>query len=111
MKKPSVNFLDTLPKRAEALAWSRDENNLVTIELENKGLLNRLCQLIFLKPKKSFIHLDKLGSFIWERLDGKMSTEKLAEAISESFGEEAEPTLPRLAKYLEILHSYNFIEL
>ena len=111
MKKASVNFPDTRPKRAEALVWSRGEKSLVTIEVENKGVLNRICQFVFLKPKTSFIHLDKLGSFIWERLDGTVSAEELAAEISEAFGKEAEPALPRLIKYLEILHSYNFIEI
>jgi hypothetical protein len=36
---------------------------------------------------------------------------QIAEAVHEQFGEAAEPLHPRIVKYLQIVKSYNFIDL
>ena len=67
----NVNYLDLVPQINEGLNWNKDENGIVTLEIENTGLFNRIAQKIFKKPKISYVHLDELGSFVWLLIDGK----------------------------------------
>ena len=103
------NYLEKVPLRNKTIRWSTDGEQNVTLEIENKGVFNRIAQKLFKKPPVSYIHLDKIGSFVWPLIDGKMSIEKLAEKVDEHFGEEALPLYERLAKYFQILESYSFI--
>ena len=106
----SANYLEKIPLRKEGLPWSQDEQGRVTLDVENKGLANRLAQLILRKPKVSHIHLDALGSFVWQLIDGETTILAMGEQVEARFGDKAKPTYERLAKYFQILDSYRFIE-
>lgn len=113
MKKKNViseNYLENKPVRAD-LKWNKDQDGKVTLEIENTGFFNKIAQKFFKKPKISYVHLDEMGSFIWPMLDGDMDIIQLGEKVKEEFGEKAEPLYERLAKYIQILHSYNFIKM
>ena len=99
------------PVRSENIAWSEDENGIVTLEVENKGVFNRIFQLILKKPKVSHIHLDELGSFVWKSIDGERSVRELCELVESELGDVAHPTGERLVKFLEILKEYKFISM
>lgn len=108
--KSKENYLDRIPLRNEKISWSTNENGIVTLEIENKGLANRLAQKLLKKPKISFIHLDETGSFIWPILDGERSIFDLGKLVEERFGEASHPLYERLSQYFRILESYNFIK-
>ena len=113
MKKKNLkpeNYLEKIPLRKDGLIWSKGEDGKVTLEIENKGIFNRLAQKLFKKPKISYIHLDEMGSFVWPLMDGEMNITELAGFVDEHFGEKAHPLYERLAKYFQILDSYGFIE-
>jgi len=103
--------LERRPKRSDKLSWTADEAGIVTLAIENKGLMNRIAQKFFKKPKISYIHLDELGSFLWQRLDGTKTLLDLGKEVEEQFGDKANPLYERLAKYVQILDSYHFIVL
>ncbi len=103
------NYLERIPVRSE-LFWSADKNGIVTLDIENKGIFNRLAQKVFHRPKISHIHLDQIGSFIWPLIDGERNIRKLAGLVDECFGKKAAPLYERLAKYFQILYSYHFIQ-
>lgn len=105
----SKNYLEQIPLRHKDIEWSKDENEMVTLEIENTGLFNRIAQKVFKRPKISYIHLDEMGSFIWPKLDGTKSIIALGEDVKEHFGENAEPLYERLAQFFKILESYHFI--
>ncbi len=109
MKKE--NFLEKIPSRKEGINWTTDDKKIVTLEIENKGIFNRIAQKLFKKPKISFIHLDEMGSFIWPLLDGNSNILSIGEKVKEHFGEAAEPLYPRLSKYFGILESYGFVNI
>ena len=110
MKQQSKeNYLEKIPVRSDTFTWTCDGEGIVTLEIENKGVLNRIFQKLLKKPKISYIHLDKLGSFIWQTIDGKKDLSDIAELVEAEFGDEAHPLYERLIKYIEILKSYNFI--
>lgn len=110
-KKLPENYLEKIPARREDIGWSADDKGIVTLEIENKGVFNRIAQKLFKKPKVSYIHLDENGSFAWLQTDGEKDILKIGEAVHERFGEKAEPLYPRLAKFFQILESYSFINL
>ena len=103
------NVLDFVPVR-KIEKYSTDDSGVITLEIENKGVFNRIAQKLFKKPKITYIHLDEMGSFVWPIIDGEKNIMKIGEYVKEHFGEKAEPLYPRLAKYFEILKSYGFVE-
>ncbi len=106
----SENYLDRRPLRATHLRWSQDDKGLVTLDIDNKGVFNKIAQVLFKRPKVSHIHLDELGSFVWPLLDGEKSIFDIGKAVEEHFGEKAHPLYERLDKYFQILDSYHFVE-
>ncbi len=103
------NYLDRRPIRHPDINWSEDKEGLVTLEIENTGFFNRIAQKFFKKPKISYVHLDENGSFIWPLLDGEKTILDIGKLVEEKFGEAAHPLYERLAKFFQILESYNFI--
>ncbi len=110
MKNKKENYLEKIPVRREDIGWTADGDGIITLEIENKGLANKIAQKLLKKPKVSYIHLDKFGSFVWSVIDGEKDILTLGEAVDEHFGEEAHPLYERLAKYFQILGSYGFVE-
>ena len=112
MKKKYViskNYLEKIPERNPLIKWSQSDDKKVTLEIENTGLFNRVAQKLFRKPKTSYVHLDETGSFVWPLIDGKKNIIILGEDVKAEFGEKAEPLYERLAKFFQILESYNLI--
>ncbi|MBQ8868367.1 MAG: PqqD family protein [Oscillospiraceae bacterium] len=112
MKKKNVideNYLEKIPFRNPMLGWSTDENGIVSLEIQNTGVFNRIAQKLFKKPKVSYVHLDEMGSFLWPLLDGEENLIELGKKVDEHFGEKAHPLYERLAKYFQILDSYAFV--
>ncbi len=110
MKKTnSVNYLEKIPAKCN-IPFTVDDNGVVTLEVENKGIMNKIAQLIFKKPKVSYIHLDEFGSFIWNEIDGEKDIIKIGQNVKEHFGEKAEPLYERLAQFVQTLEKYEFIE-
>jgi hypothetical protein len=107
--KNKQNVLDFVPVR-KIENFSTDDSGVITLEIENKGVFNRIAQKLFKKPKITYIHLDEMGSFVWPLIDGEKDITEIGVFVSEHFGEKAEPLYPRLSKYFEILKSYGFVE-
>lgn len=107
--KKSENYLDKVPMRNDKYKWSFDDNGVVVLEVENKGVFNRIAQKLLKKPPVTFVHLDKMGTFLWPILDGEADITALGEKVRAEFGDEANPLYERLVKYFEILQSYGFI--
>lgn len=108
-KKVSENYLERCPVRSSYLTWTQSEEGKVTLEIENTGFFNRIAQKLFGRPKITYVHLDSFGSFVWNQIDGERNIIQLGVFVKENFGEEAEPLYERLAKFFQILESYNFI--
>ncbi len=104
------NYLEKKPICKDGLSWSKDENGNVTLEMENKGVANRIMQKLIKKPKISYIHLDEMGSFIWPLMDGEKDILEIGKFVEEHFGEKANPLYERLSQYFKTLEKYNFIE-
>ncbi|MBE5943757.1 MAG: PqqD family protein [Lachnospiraceae bacterium] len=112
MKKKNViskNYLEQIPLRNPDIDWTSDEEGAVTLHIKNKGVMNKIAQKLFKKPEVSHVYMEEIGSFLWPHLNGDKDIVALGELVKEHFGEKAEPLYERLAKYFQILESYNFI--
>ncbi len=109
MKNKTENYLEKIPAHRQDLVWNKDKKNQITLSIENKGFANLLAQKLLKKPKRSYIHLEEFGSFIWLQIDGKRDIIAIGELVKEHFGEKAEPLYERLAQYFKTLESYKFI--
>ncbi len=105
------NFLDKKPTIKPGLAWQKDPDGSVVIQRENTGFTNRLFQLLFKKPKISYIHLDETGSFIWPLIDGERDIFCIGEALKNHLGDKAEPLYERLIQYFNTLEANGFVDL
>ncbi len=105
----SQNYLDRIPQKSENIGWSADTQGAVTLEVENRGVFNRIAQKLFKRPKISYIHLDENGSFIWPLIDGVRDITEIGKLVDGHFGEKAQPLYERLVKFFQILDSYGFI--
>ena len=108
-KKLNKNYLEKIPSIKETIDWSADDNAIVTLHIENKGLFNWIGQRLFKKPRISHVHLDEFGSFVWLNIDGKIDIIRLGEIVKEHFGEKAEPLYPRLATFVSTLENCDFV--
>ena len=109
-KKDEVNYVEKIPVKNPDIGWKTDEEGKVTLEIENKGVFNRIFQVILKKPKISFIHLDEMGSFVWPLIDGEKNIFEIGKFVEEHFGEKANPLYDRLSQYFQILDNYKFIK-
>ncbi len=109
--KQTENYLEKIPTHKTGLGWSKNESGIVTLEMENKGIANRVAQKLFKKPKISYIHLEEFGSFVWLQIDGKQDITAIGELVRQKFGKKAEPLYERLSQYIKTLESNGFVEL
>ena len=103
------NYLDKKPKLSSSLNYTVSDEGIVTLGIENKGLMNKIAQKLFKRPKVSYVHLDENGSFVWPIIDGEKNIIAIGEEVDDHFGEAAHPLYERLAKFFQILESYHFI--
>ena len=69
-QKTSENYLERIPKRPEHIKWSADEKGIVTLDIENKGVFNRVAQkLLHLSLIHIFFYLQE---DLLKRLSEKM---------------------------------------
>ena len=110
MSRKQENYLEVVPLRREDIKWTEEESGIITLEIENKGIVNKIAQKLLKKPPISYVHLDKFGSFVWKSIDGEKDVYKIADEVENEFGEEAHPLYERLVKYFSILESYGFVK-
>lgn len=107
--KKNENYLENIPCKNPKIKWTAEREGIVTLEIENKGVFNRIAQKLLKKPPVTYVHLDKTGSFVWPLINGEKTIEELAAYVDKEFGEDAHPLYERLAKFFQILESYGFI--
>ncbi len=108
-KHTEENYLEKIPVKCDIL-YDTDEKGITTLQVENKGVMNKFAQLVFKKPKISYIHLDEFGSFVWNEIDGEKDVFLIGKSVKEHFGDKAEPLYERLSQYIETLKKYGFAE-
>lgn len=109
-KKSSENYLEKIPLKNPEIQWTADEKGIVTLQVENKGVANKIAQKLLKKPKISYIHLDENGSFVWPLIDGERDIIEIGKLVEAHFGEKANPLYERLVSFFQILENYSFVQ-
>ncbi|NCB94159.1 MAG: PqqD family protein [Clostridia bacterium] len=109
MKKDKKNYLDYIPVKNPALPWSQDDEGIVTVEVEHRGIAAKVAQVAFNRPKVSHVKLDQFGSFIWQQVDGERNIYLIGEEVKSRFGKEAEPLYERLITFFRILVENKYV--
>lgn len=104
------NYLERVPSHSATISWTLSEVGVVTLEIVNTGWADCVAQLLFGRPKVSYIHLDSLGSLIWTLIDGNKNIATLGKLVEAEFGKKAQPLYTRLTRYFQILDSYHLVE-
>lgn len=108
--KKAQNYLDYIPKKSEKIHWIEKEDGLTQIIIYRDSLFERIVRKLFFTPDKYKIDLDKMGSFIWNQIDGEKTIYEISQLVKDEFKEEAEPIYERLIQYMSILKNNKFIE-
>ena len=103
------NVFDLQYHRHPNLQWKVLEDGMVELAMEHKGMFAAIAHKVFKRPKVSYIKLDELGSFVWQELEASHDIKTVSEAVHSHFGEKAEPLLPRLGQFFNLLERYGFI--
>ena len=74
MAKQKDNYLDYVPKHNSLFECRENKKGHVEVKVHNKGIFNRIAQLIARKPRYSYIELDDFGTlhrwckkYLWYR--------------------------------------------
>jgi hypothetical protein len=77
--------------------------------LPRTSWLERLSVKYLKQPAAIRIQLDALGSFVLSHCNGQYTVQQIADKVQERFGEEAEPLLPRLITFMQIVEANGWI--
>ncbi len=89
IKDPTLeDFLTFLPKRRD-FSWTVDDKNVVHITVPKfHGRLGKKFCKVLRRPDTFQADMDILGSFIWQRCDGKRSVAEILNELKERFANE-----------------------
>lgn len=62
-------------------------------------------------PSDYRVRLDRFGSFVWLQCDGSTTVRDIATRLRERFGDEIEPAVERLAKFLREMEQSGIISI
>lgn len=109
MRKKKGNYLDYTPSRIRN--YDRDEDGRVEVTVPRFGAWKpgRWIQGAF-KLNDFKIKLDEIGTYIWDRCDGKNTVYEIGLEMKERFGEKIEPVYERLALFVKQMERGKLIE-
>ena len=102
--------VETVVSLSHKNADSHIHVNIEFGEGDGKIPVDKIAQKAFKVPDKSFIKLDKHGSFVWKCIDGNKSVYELSKDVKTHFGNDAEPLIERLIEFITILESNRFVK-
>ncbi|GAB6989010.1 PqqD family protein [Paenibacillus pini] len=101
-KEELYNLLEMKPVLKEHIGLKKDEER-VTLLLPRRSWLEKQSVKFLRQPAVVQVHLDPLGSEFIDSCNGQLTVRDIADRIYNKYGEEAEPLLPRITKFIEIL--------
>ncbi|WP_059045185.1 PqqD family protein [Paenibacillus rubinfantis] len=106
---PELNLLEMVPRLRTHLNVATGEDGAAELLLPRRSWLERQSVRFLKQPAVIHVHLDELGSEVVTRCTGAYTVGDIADAIRTKFGEAAEPLMPRLSKFIEILEANDWL--
>lgn len=110
-KSCDINFLELIPCHKSEFCYHQEDDGKITVLQEYEGMLYYFRHKLMHKAKGTRVHLDELGSYIWNLMDGQRSLINIADILKKQFGEKVEPLYSRLVIYVSTLEGYGVVEL
>ena len=109
MDEKSINLLSLIPNHN--IEWEKNAGNNLVVIKKPKFLNPFLKKHLVPRMKRPdyLVKLDKIGSFVWLNIDGKVTIGEIAERMKEEFGQSIEPVYDRLGQFVNSLLKHHFI--
>lgn len=106
---PEQNFFDLIPERN--CNFVKLENGLIAV-MKPKFQNRLLVKYLIPRLKKPFItiHLDEIGSHIWQNCDGQKTIKQITERLRADFGEKVDPVSDRVILFFQKLYNLQLIK-
>ncbi len=103
-------MLQFRPRRLD-FEWSENSEGLVEIKVPkfHSNFGKSFCNLIK-KDENIIAKMDKIGSLVWNKCDGKNSVKDILEVLKKKFPKEKEID-QRLFSFLQQMHSLRYLSL
>ncbi|MGD6816419.1 PqqD family protein [Metabacillus sp. 84] len=108
-RKKERNLLELVPLLADHVSFERKENGKGILLVQRTNAVERFSVRFLKQPAVRTIQMDEYGTFILSEMGEEATVDDLASRMSAHFGENAEPVLPRLTKFLQILESQEWL--
>ncbi len=92
------------------MEYERDDNNRIVVLVPHND--NWLTRTILPNPKKPAkkVHLDEVGTFVWERCDGNLSIAEICDHLHNEFGEKVNPVEERTVMFVQQMFQAKFLK-
>jgi hypothetical protein len=107
VKRPAPNLLECRPERAV----DAEVDGELYVVLRPRYVRGPLAWWLQPRLRHPYfrVHLDAIGSFVWDRCDGQATVAEIAAAMEERFGGSVAPVLDRLQIFLRQLEQGRMI--
>ncbi|EIT85552.1 hypothetical protein A374_09953 [Fictibacillus macauensis ZFHKF-1] len=108
-KRQKKNLLTLKPTLKKGYYKEVRQDGAPYLMVPRNNWLEKLSIRLLKQPRYYPVKLDDLGGFVVDHLTGNETVAEIATHIENEFHEAAKPTLPRLAKFIEILEVNDWI--
>jgi len=109
MDKDQIDWTKLIPHRKMNWEINPDTKYVVIKKPKFSNPLLKKYLLPKLKKPEYSVKLDKIGTFVWQHIDGRRSFGEIAALMREELGESVEPVEDRLGQFINSLRRYEFI--
>ena len=109
-RSPAPNLLDLAPTRAVTEERTPEGRAVLLRPKFHRGPLARFLQPRLRRPYYR-IHLDDIGTFVWDHIDGETTVGAIADSVRVQFGDRIEPVYDRLQLFLQQLEQGRLIRI
>ncbi|AZB41008.1 PqqD family protein [Bacillus sp. FJAT-42376] len=108
-KKKERNLLELVPLLADHVELQTKEDGKGILNVQRSNWVERFSIRFLKQPAVRSIQLDEYGTYALSQMKDGATVADLAQRMSTHFGEDAEPVLPRLTKFIQILESQEWL--
>lgn len=109
MAKKEENLLDMIPKQKRESRMSGDGTVDVFIPRFGDNWFGAILGRLF-KNKPIHLHLDDVGTAVWNLCDGRRTVYDIGKSMEEKFGDRIDPVYERLGLFLHQMKKAGIVD-